>query len=133
MPAIDQRLDVVDDRADRLGGQRLEVGAPELQAIRVGAVVRGHLGGELRARARVGGIRSTRGVVDLVVDVGDVDHERRCVALVLEEALEQAEHDERPRVADVDAAVNGRAAGVDADLSRFTGTQRQQLAAERVV
>ena len=44
-----------------------------------------------RARARsLGHARVARGVVDLVVDVGDVDDQRRLVALVLEEALEQA-------------------------------------------
>ena len=52
------------------------------------------------------------------------------VALVLEKALDQAEHDERPCVADVDAAVHGRPARIDAHLA---GVARLQgLAAPRV-
>ena len=48
-------------------------------------VRRGHLVGKLHA-AHAAAVRS---VVDLVVDVGDVRHERHVVPLVLEEALEQ--------------------------------------------
>ena len=61
--------------------------------------------------------RLARGVVDLVVDVGDVDHQLRLVALVLEEAAQEHEDDERARVADVDPPVDGRPAGVDPDLA----------------
>ena len=45
------------------------------------------------------------------------------VALVLEEALEQREDDERPRVADVDAAVDRRPAGVDPDAPAGRGDE----------
>ena len=79
-----------------------------------------------RARAD-GAPAGARRVVDLVVDVGDVRDERRLVALVREEALEQAEDDERARVADVDAPVDGRPARVDADLAAVARPQLGQL------
>ena len=91
----------VDDRLDRLGGQRLVVGPAEAEPVGVGEVVRRSSRAPARPTARPA---RARGVVDLVVDVGDVGHERRLVALVLEEALEQREDDERAGVADVDAA-----------------------------
>ena len=74
-------------------------------------------GGHLRASCALGTPCSRGGVVDLVVDVRDVGHERHVVALVLEEALEQREDDVRAGVAHVDSAVDRRAAGVDADLA----------------
>ena len=52
---------------------------------------------------------------------------------MFEEALQQAEDHERARVADVDAAVDGRPAGVDADAAGVARAQRQHLAAARVV
>ena len=70
-------------------------GRPEPEAVRVAHVVRRHLAGELLAPDA--GL--ARRVVDLVVHVGDVRDERDVVALVLEEALEQREDDERARVA----------------------------------
>jgi hypothetical protein len=85
----------------------------EAERVGVGEVVGGHLGGELGARAPVG----LRCFIDLVVDVGDVHGERHGVALVFEEAREQGEDDERTRVSDVDARVDGGTAGVDADAA----------------
>ena len=105
------------------------VGTAEPQRVGVGDVVRGHLARE-RVRVDAGGGR--RGV-DLVVDVGDVRDESDRVALVHEEALEQREDDEGSCVADVDPSVHGRPAGVNPDLARLAGAQRQHLAAERVV
>ena len=127
--ADDQRLDVLDYRGNRLGRERLVVGATESQGVSVRAVERGHLGRQLGARSSQG----ARGVVDLVVDVGDVHHEIHFVALVLEEPLQQAEDHERPRVADVDAAVDGRPARVDPHSTGIAWVQWAQLAAERVV
>ena len=54
-------------------GERLVVGAAEAEAVGVGDVGGGHLARELRARHAA----RARGVVDLVVDVGDVGDERR--------------------------------------------------------
>ena len=48
---VDQLPDVGDDRTHRLRGERLVVGASELERVGVGDVERGHLGSELRARA----------------------------------------------------------------------------------
>src|SRR5262249_50069653 len=76
--------------------------------------------------------RLHRGVVDLVVDVGDVDDQLGVEALVSEEAPEQGEDHEGPGVADVDPAVDGRPAGVDPDLAGLAGFQVAVLAAQRV-
>ena len=104
-------------------------GRPRPSRVGVLDVRRGQLARELLARhAALAG-----GVVDLVVHVGDVDHELRVVALVLEKALQEREDDVRPRVADVDAAVDRRAAGVDADPPAVARLDGDDLAAERVV
>jgi hypothetical protein len=127
--ALDQRLDQRDDLGDRLAGERLVVGPLQAERARVRDVGLGHLARELLARhAALAG-----GVVDLVVDVGDVGHEDRLVALVLEEALEQREHDERARVADVHPPVHGRAAGVDAHPRRIARLEWPLLTGQRVV
>ena len=98
MLAVDQTLDHRHDLGDRLARARLVVGPPEPETVGVGEVRVGHLARELVA----GDGRLARGRVDLVVDVGDVGHQRDRVALVLEEPLEQREDHERARVADVD-------------------------------
>ena len=105
-------------------------GRPRLEAVGVLHVARGHLAREVGARDA----ERPGGVVDLVVDVGDVRHERDVVALVLEEPLEQREDDERARVADVDPVVDGRAAGVDPDAARARAARgRLTAAGARVV
>ena len=87
------------------------VGAPDPECVGVREIVGRHLRGELSDGHALGAC----GIVDLVVDVREVDDEVHLVALVAQEASEQAEDHERPGVADVDAAVDGRAAGVDPD------------------
>src|SRR4030081_936288 len=74
-----------------------------------------------------------RGVVDLVVDVGDGLDQRDLVALVLEEPLELGEHDERASVADVDAPVPRRAARVDSHPPWLAWLERLPVAAAGVV
>jgi hypothetical protein len=125
----DQRLDQLHDRLDRLRRLRLVVGAAEAETVRVGGVVGDHLLGVL---SRGHSALPSR-VVDLVVDVGEVDHQGRPVALVLEEPPQDAEDDVGPRVADVDRAVGGRAARVDADLAGRPGLERPHLARQRVL
>ena len=127
--ALDQRADQVEDRLDVLGRQRLVVGPAEPEPLGVGEVVAGHLARQLGRVAP----RGPRGVVDLVVDVGDVRDQRRVVALVLEEPLELREDHERPRVADVHARVDGRPAGVDADLPGVARLERPHRRVARVV
>ena len=129
VPALDQRADQVEDRLHVLGGERLVVGPAEAEPLGVGHVVGGHLARQV-GRLAPG---RPRGVVDLVVDVGDVGHERHAVALVLEEALQLREDHERPRVADVHARVDGRPAGVDADRARVARLEGPQLPRARVV
>ena len=67
--------------------------------------------GARRARAR-------RSLVDLVVDVGDVVHERDVVAALPQPAGQPRENDERPRVADMRACIDRRPADVHADARR---------------
>ena len=126
---VEQGLDQVLDRLDRLGGQRLAIGPPQAQALGVGEVVRGHLARQVGARHA----ERPRGVVDLVVDVGDVGDERHLVALVLEEALEQRGDDVGPRVADMDAVVDRRPARIDAHAARVARLERLLAAGARVV
>src|SRR6185312_12339529 len=118
--AVDQRSDVLDDRPDRLRGLRLVVGAAEAERAGVRDVRVAHL----RRQPLAPDALRSRHVVDLVVDVGDVDRQLDPVALVAQEAGEQAEDDERPGVADVDAAVDGRPAGVDPQIG-FLGRRRE--------
>ena len=60
----------------------------------------------------------------LIVDVGEVLHERHLVAAMLEIAAQRVEHDERARVADMEIFVNRRAADVHFYLARL---QRHKL------
>ena len=103
-------------------------GLPSAEAVGVLDVARGHLPCEVLA----GHARGARGVVDLVVHVGDVLDQRDLEALVLEEALEQGEDHEGPRVAHMHARVDRGAAGVDPDLARLPRLELRQLAGERV-
>jgi hypothetical protein len=129
VPALHERLDEGDDLVDRLAGLGLGVGAAEPERLGVVDVGGRHLPGELIARhAPLAG-----GVVDLVVHVGDVGHEGGLVALVLEEALEQGEHHVGAGVPNVDAPVDGRAAGVDPHPGWVARLERAQLSAQRVV
>ena len=68
------------------------------------------------------GARAGRSVVDLVVDVGDVVDELRVVAVRAQPRAQPHADDERPRVADVGARVDRRAAEVHADRA---GRRRQ--------
>ena len=70
-------------------------GRPEPEAVRV---ARRRRRSSRRASCSLPHAGFARGVVDLVVHVGDVRDERDVVPLVLEEALEQQEDDERPGV-----------------------------------
>ena len=129
VPALDQRADQRDDLLHHLRRLRLVVGPAEPEPVGVVDVRGRHLGRQLVGRAPGG----TRRVVDLVVDVGDVRDQRRLVALVRQEAGEQAEDDVRARVADVDARVDGRAARVDPDLEPVARAQLLQLTGLGVV
>jgi hypothetical protein len=109
--AGDQLLDQRDLLGDRPLCRRLVVRPPEAEVVRVLEVPLRRVARELRARPR-------RGVVDLVVDVGEVLDERDLVALELEPALQPGGEDERPRVPDVDARVERRPAEVHPDRAR---------------
>jgi hypothetical protein len=122
-PVALQRGDEVDDRADGLRRERLRVRSAEPESVGVGHVRVGHLARELGAR----NAERPRGVVDLVVDVRDVDDQLRRVALMRQEPPEQGKDDERTRIADVDAVVDRRPAGVDPDGLAGRGAELAQL------
>ncbi len=125
---FDQRLDQRHDLGHGVGRPRLGVGASEAEPVGVLLVEPDHLGRVLcRADPGRGG-----GLVDLVVDVGDVDDDLGPAADVGEVAPEQHRHGEGARVADVDPRVDGRPAGVDPDLG-VAGRKGGQLAAKRVL
>ena len=127
MPSLDQGFDQGDDFGDRLRGQWLVVGAAQPEAVGVLEVGVGHLAGEsIRGRSGLSRRRE-----DLVIDVGDVDDQPSLVAESLEQAPQQEEDHIWPRVADVDARVHGRPAGVDADAALLARLQGAQLTGER--
>ncbi len=107
-PRGEQLLDQRDDLRHRLGRERLRVRHPEAEAVGVLEV-------PARRLERPLGAVPGRGLVDLVVDVRDVVDERDLVAALPQPAREPHEDHERPRVADVRALVDGRAADVDPD------------------
>jgi hypothetical protein len=74
-----------------------------------------------------------RGRVDLVVDVGNIRHKGDLMTLVREEARQQREDHERPGVADVDPAIDGRPAGVDAHVTGLLRIERSKAGGSRVV
>jgi hypothetical protein len=117
---VDQGLRHRDDGVDEFGGARFEVGRlqPESRAVLV------HGGGE--TPCQIGPILAVggRALDDLVVDVGDVAHIGDGVAQGSQVALDQVEHREHARVADVDVVVIRHAAHVHADL---IGPQRLEF------
>ena len=113
-PAGDELPGERDDVRDGLGGERLDIGTAEAEAVGVLHIPAGGPAGELDAADP----EPPRGVVDLVVDVGDVLHERHPVAAELEPPAEPHRQDEGAGIADVDALVHGRAAEVHADRAR---------------
>ena len=108
MTARQQLLDQHDDLRHRLRGERKRVGHPETEALGVLEVPGGRLEGSR-------GTPAGRGLVDLVVDVGDVVHEPYRMALLAQPPRQPREDDERPGVADVGPLVDRRTADVDPD------------------
>ena len=105
---VDQRLDERDDLRHDLAGLRHVVRLAEAEAARVLEVPLGRAGCQLGAGA--GG-----GLVDLVVDVGDVVHQRHVVSLRPQPGAQPHPEHEGPRVADVGPRVDGRSADVHPD------------------
>ena len=114
---VDELLDEADDRRDRVRRLRQRVRHPEAEIGRVLEIPLRRTRGELGARAR-------RGVVDLVVDVGDVVDERRLVPARAKPGAQPHPQHERTRVADVRPLVDRRAAEVHPDRA---GRLRQLL------
>jgi len=101
----------------------------ELQSVGVRAVGGGRLLGQLSA----GDPGSAGGGVDLVVDVGDVRDKCYDVALVTEKALHQREHHIGSGVADVDATVDSRPAGIYPHPAPVRGVKLAQFPGAGVV
>ena len=113
--ALEQPLDQDDLLGDRVRGGRLDVGPSQAEAVGVLEVPARRVGREL-------GTVPGRGVVDLVVYVGDVHDDLRLVATVLEPPLQpQRQHADCEGIADVDAPVDRRAAPIDPDRAGRRG------------
>ena len=128
VPAGDELADEVDDLRDRLGGLGLDVRPRDAQPVGVLDVGGGVL---LRHRRRVAAL-VVRLVDDLVVDVGDVGHQRDVEAPVREPRAQDGEGDVGARVADVHQVVDRGAAAVDAGLAGVAGLERLLLLGQRV-
>ncbi len=126
MPRRDQLLDEVDDLGDALRRLRQLVRHAEAEVAGVLEIPLRRARGELGARAG-------RGVVDLVVHVRDVVDERDLVAAVPQPVAQPHAEDERARVADVRALVDGRAAEVHPDGTVLRRGQFDEAALQRAV
>ena len=116
---VHQLLHQRDDLGDVLGGLGVDGGLAHAQRLDVLEV----LGDKALAQLLDGGALLVGAVDHLVVDVGEVLHERHVVAAPLQVPAQHVEHDERTRVADVNVVVDRRAAGVDAHLALVQGNQ----------
>ncbi len=129
MAARDQPLDQRDHLADILGGARLDVRRQRAQAAHVALVGSGRARGQRLDRLLVlGGAHH-----DLVVDVRDVADIGDPRMAALQQPVEHVEHDDRPRIADMDIVVDGRAADIEAHMGLIERYERLFLARQRVV
>ena len=111
---LHKRFDDGEDLADVLGGERVHGGGAHVQPGGVHAVFV-----DVFARNReVVGAFLVRAADDLVVNVGEILHERDLHAAVFEIAAEHVEHADGAGVADVDEVVDRGAAGVNLRLAR---------------
>jgi hypothetical protein len=85
-------------------------------------------GGEIHAVAP-----SVGGLVRHVADVGDVDDLRDPVALELGDPAHEVREQKRPQVPDVGVAVDGWAAGIDADVPVLNGGDLLDASGQGVV
>ena len=121
----DQLLDEGHDLRHRLGRPRQVVRHAEPEIARVLEIPAGRALGQLGARAG-------RGVVDLVVDVGDVVHELCVVARRTQPGAKPHADDEGTCIADVGARVDRRAAEVHPHRA-WGGRKLDERTRERVV
>ena len=113
MPTVDELLHERDHIGNLARGARAHVGVEHASRVHVVDERLGVLGGHFCSTSTL----FTCAFDNLVVDVGDILHERHVEAAPNEIAADHVEADERARVADVDAVVHGRAADVHADLA----------------
>ena len=137
---LDQTFRELDHLGDVLGGLGVDV---DRQDVDGGFILQPGIGVELsdlrRALAlRLGGqlhavLALVEGVVAHVPDVGDVLDGTNLVAQVLQGPPQDVREEEAAQVADVGVAVDGRAAGVDADQSRGVRLEWLDRARQRAV
>ena len=120
MPTVDELLHERDHVGYLTCGARAHIGVEHACRVHVVDERLGVFGGHLRRTSTL----FTCAFDDLVVDIGDILHERHVEAAPDEVAADHVEADERARVANVDAVVHGRAAHVHAD---FAGLLRLEL------
>ena len=112
---VDDLLDEVDHVDHVAGGARLVRRRLHAKlAVRLGELAFVDIRALPPLLARGGGL-----VEDLVVDVGDIAHERHLVAQSLEPAAHHVERDGGADVADMRRALHGGATHVDTDLTWF--------------
>ena len=120
MTAVDQLLHERDDLTNVLRRARVGAGPFDAQCVGIAIVFRDKAFAKLRD-----GRPFFMGAADhFIVDVGKVLYERHLKTFILEVPAQRVEHNERPRVANVEIVVNRGTAGVHADLPRY---QRYQL------
>ena len=129
MPTVDELLHERNHIGNLARGARTHVGVEHAGRMHVVDERLGVLGGHFSRASTL----FTCSFDDLVVDVGDILHERHFEAAPDEVAADHVEADKRARVADVDAVVHGRAADVHADLAGLLRLELNFLAQLSVV
>ncbi len=129
VPAIDQLRHHVDDLRHVLGRPRLVITELDSERSAILLVGANEPLGERRHRLAV----LLRSPDDLVVDVGNVAHERDSVAMRPQVSPQQVEHDQHAAVADMAIVVNGHTADVHPHLPGADRLERFLAAGERVV
>jgi len=129
MAAGDQPLDQRDHLAHVLRGTRLDVGRQRPEAVHVALVGGGRTLGQRVDRLLVlGGAHH-----DLVVDIRDVADIGHARVAALQQPVQNVEHDDGARIADMDIVVDRGAADIEADMRRIERQERLFFARQRVV
>ena len=120
MAVFNQLLHHIDDFGNVLGGLGLDIGAGNVQGVKIPVHVGGQsLGQRITAFAVFG-----RPLDDLVVDIGDVAHEGQVKAQITQIAGDHVKGDEGAAMTDMTQVVNGDTTDVHADLA---GYQRDEF------
>ena len=139
MARVDQLLGELDHLGDVLGGPREDVGRQDVDERGVGVEGRLVRVGDLRWRLvlETGGdehpvLAAVEALVAEVAHVGDVLDLEDIDSVVEDRPADEVGEHERPQVADVRIAVDGRAAGVHPEPPAVGRLDRLDFAGERV-